>query len=194
MAQTKNRLRVIPLGGLDEVGKNMTVFEYGNDMVVIDAGIMFPDEDHPGVDLILPDFSYIVRNKESCAASSSRTATRTTRAHCRTCSRRSARKTPILGTKLTLGIVEGKLAETRHQEAPPAGDQGRQSPHARRVQVRLPAREPLDPRRGRDCHQDPARQRAAHRRLQARPDAHRRTADRLPGDREGMRIRAFCCS
>ena len=57
MAQTTVRLRVIPLGGLDGIGKNMTVLEYGDDMVVIDAGIMFPDDDHPGVDLILPDFS-----------------------------------------------------------------------------------------------------------------------------------------
>jgi ribonuclease J len=57
MTQKKNRLRVIPLGGLEEIGKNMTVIEFGDDMVIIDAGIMFPDDDHPGVDLILPDFS-----------------------------------------------------------------------------------------------------------------------------------------
>ena len=60
----KMPLRVIPLGGLDEIGKNMTVIEYGDDMVVIDAGIMFPDDDHPGVDLILPDFSYIVKRQD----------------------------------------------------------------------------------------------------------------------------------
>lgn len=60
---TKTPLRVIPLGGLDGIGKNMTVIEYGDDMVVIDAGIMFPGDDHPGVDLILPDYSYIVKRK-----------------------------------------------------------------------------------------------------------------------------------
>ena len=65
MAQNcRYRLRVIPLGGLDGIGKNMTVLEYGDDMVVIDAGIMFPDDDHPGVDLILPDFSYIVKRQD----------------------------------------------------------------------------------------------------------------------------------
>ena len=54
MTRKKTRLRVIPLGGLDEIGKNMTVVEYGNDMIVIDAGLMFPDDDLPGVDLVLP--------------------------------------------------------------------------------------------------------------------------------------------
>ena len=64
MSQNQGPLRVIPLGGLDGIGKNMTVFEYGDDMVVIDAGIMFPDDDHPGVDLILPDFTYIVQRQD----------------------------------------------------------------------------------------------------------------------------------
>ena len=64
MTQKKTRLRIIPLGGLDEIGKNMTVLEYGNDMVVVDAGIMFPDEDHPGVDLVLPDYSYVLHRKD----------------------------------------------------------------------------------------------------------------------------------
>jgi ribonuclease J len=68
MTQKKTRLRVIPLGGLGEIGKNMTVLEYGNDMVLIDAGIMFPDDDHPGVDLILPDYSYVVHRKDKLRA------------------------------------------------------------------------------------------------------------------------------
>jgi ribonuclease J len=57
------RLRVIPLGGLDEIGKNMTVVEYADDMILVDAGIMFPDDDHPGVDLILPDYTYVLKRK-----------------------------------------------------------------------------------------------------------------------------------
>lgn len=57
-------LRVIPLGGLREVGKNMTVFEYGNDLIIIDCGIAFPDDDMPGVDTIIPDFTYLRENKE----------------------------------------------------------------------------------------------------------------------------------
>ena len=52
-------LRVIPLGGLGEVGKNMTVFEFGGETLVIDAGLAFPRDEHLGVDLILPDFGYL---------------------------------------------------------------------------------------------------------------------------------------
>lgn len=56
------KLKIIPLGGLDEIGKNMTVLEYGRDLIVIDCGVGFPDEDMYGVDLVIPDFSYLVQN------------------------------------------------------------------------------------------------------------------------------------
>ncbi len=56
------KLKIIPLGGLDEIGKNITVLEYGKDMIVVDCGIAFPDEDMYGVDLVIPDFSYLVKN------------------------------------------------------------------------------------------------------------------------------------
>ncbi len=56
------KLKIIPLGGLDEIGKNMTVFEYGRDMIVVDCGVGFPDEDMYGVDLVIPDFSYLTAN------------------------------------------------------------------------------------------------------------------------------------
>ena len=58
------KLKIIPLGGLDEIGKNITVLEYGKDMIVIDCGVGFPDEDMYGVDLVIPDFSYLVANKQ----------------------------------------------------------------------------------------------------------------------------------
>lgn len=58
------RLRVIPLGGLGEIGKNMTVFEYGDDMIIVDAGLMFPTEEMLGIDRLIPDFTYVLRNKE----------------------------------------------------------------------------------------------------------------------------------
>lgn len=58
------KLRIIPLGGLGEIGKNMTVVEYGNEMIIIDCGITFPDEDLPGVDVVIPDISYVVRNQD----------------------------------------------------------------------------------------------------------------------------------
>ena len=56
------KLKIIPLGGLDEIGKNITVLEYGKDMIAIDCGVGFPDEDMYGVDLVIPDFSYLVAN------------------------------------------------------------------------------------------------------------------------------------
>jgi len=111
MAQKKKRLRVIPLGGLDEVGKNMTVFEYGNDMVVIDAGIMFPDDDHPGVDLILPDFSYIVANKHKLRGIIITHGHEDHTGALPYLLKEIGAQTPVHGTKLTLGIIEGKLAE-----------------------------------------------------------------------------------
>ena len=57
------KLKIIPLGGLDEIGKNITVLEYGKDMIVIDCGVGFPDEEMYGVDLVIPDFSYLVANQ-----------------------------------------------------------------------------------------------------------------------------------
>ena len=57
------KLKIIPLGGLDEIGKNITVLEYGKDMIVIDCGVGFPDEDMYGIDLVIPDFTYLVENK-----------------------------------------------------------------------------------------------------------------------------------
>ena len=58
------KLKIIPLGGLDEIGKNCTVVEYGKDMIVIDCGVGFPEEDMYGVDLVIPDFSYLVANQK----------------------------------------------------------------------------------------------------------------------------------
>ena len=58
------KLKIIPLGGLDEIGKNITVLEYGKDMIVIDCGVGFPEEDMYGVDLVIPDFTYLVQNEK----------------------------------------------------------------------------------------------------------------------------------
>jgi len=58
------KLKIIPLGGLDEIGKNITVLEYGKDMIVIDCGVGFPEEDMYGVDLVIPDFTYLVANQK----------------------------------------------------------------------------------------------------------------------------------
>ncbi len=61
-------LKVIPLGGLGEIGKNMMVFEYGDDIVVVDCGVLFPEEDMPGVDLVLPDIRYLIENQKKIRA------------------------------------------------------------------------------------------------------------------------------
>lgn len=61
-------LKIIPLGGLNEIGKNMTAYEYGNDIIVVDAGVAFPDDEMFGVDLVIPDISYLVKNKKRVRA------------------------------------------------------------------------------------------------------------------------------
>ena len=60
----KTPVRIIPLGGLHEIGKNMTVFECSNDMFILDCGLAFPDADMPGVDIVIPDFTYVERNRD----------------------------------------------------------------------------------------------------------------------------------
>jgi ribonuclease J len=111
--QHKNRLRVIPLGGLDGIGKNMTVLELGNDMMVIDAGLMFPDDDHPGIDLILPDYSYIIQRKEKLRGIVITHGHEDHTGALPYLLKELGVPVPVLGTKLTLGIIKGKLDEHR---------------------------------------------------------------------------------
>jgi len=117
MTQKKNRLRIIPLGGLDEIGKNMTVIEYGNDMVIIDAGIMFPDEDHPGVDLILPDFSYVAKRKDKLRGIIITHGHEDHTGAVPYLLKEVGERVPVLGTKLTLGLIQVKLEEHRIKKA-----------------------------------------------------------------------------
>ncbi|MCL2203580.1 MAG: ribonuclease J [Defluviitaleaceae bacterium] len=109
MAAKKNKLRVFALGGLGEIGKNMTVLEYGNDLIVIDCGVAFPQDEMLGVDLVIPDFSYLIQNHHKIRGLF------LTHAHedhigsvpylLRELSVR------IFGTRLTLGLVANKLKE-----------------------------------------------------------------------------------
>lgn len=64
----KPKLRIIPLGGVGEIGKNMTVLEYGNSIIVVDCGVMFPEDSMPGIDLVIPDISYLIQKKHKVRA------------------------------------------------------------------------------------------------------------------------------
>lgn len=103
-------LRIIPLGGLGEIGKNMTAIEYGEDIVVIDCGLAFPDEDMPGVDLVIPDVSYLVKNQARVRGI---LLTHGHEDHIGAIPYVLQQiRVPIYGTRLTLGIVKNKLEET----------------------------------------------------------------------------------
>ena len=60
----KSPVRIIPLGGLGEIGKNITLYEYEGDMILVDCGMSFPDEEMPGIDIVIPDFTYVLENKD----------------------------------------------------------------------------------------------------------------------------------
>lgn len=111
MSHPKARLRIIPLGGLDEIGKNMTVFEFGDDMVLVDAGIMFPDDDHPGVDLILPDYSYVTKRADKLRGIIITHGHEDHTGALPYLLKELNVRVPVLGTRLTLGLISGKLEE-----------------------------------------------------------------------------------
>ncbi len=111
MPKKEIALRVIPLGGLDGIGKNMTAFEYGDDMVLVDAGLMFPDDEQPGIDLILPDYSYVLENEDKLRGIIVTHGHEDHTGALPYLLQDLNRKVPIYSSKLTLGIIEGKLAE-----------------------------------------------------------------------------------
>lgn len=112
-AKKSSPLKIIPLGGLDGIGKNMTVFECGDDMVLVDAGLMFPDDSQPGIDLVLPDYTYVLENEEKLRGI---VVTHGHEDHTGSLPyllQDLNNNVPIFSSKLTLGFIEGKLSEFR---------------------------------------------------------------------------------
>jgi len=110
-------LRVIPLGGLGEVGRNMTVFEYDGKLLVVDCGLLFPDENQPGVDLILPDFEPI-RDRLHDIVAVILTHGHEDHIGGLPYLLRERGDIPVIGSQLTLALLEGKLKEHRHRNVP----------------------------------------------------------------------------
>ena len=105
----KEKLMVIPLGGLGEIGKNMTVIQYGHDIIVIDAGLAFPDDDMFGIDLVIPDMSYLIENRDKVRAV---VITHGHEDHIGGLSYLlNEVNVPVYATKLVCGLIEGKLKE-----------------------------------------------------------------------------------
>jgi ribonuclease J len=103
------KLRIVPLGGLGEIGKNMTVIEYGNDMIIVDAGIMFPENDMLGIDLIIPDYNYILERKDSVRAV---LITHGHEDHVGALGHLMRDiDAPVYGTRLTTGLIREKLRD-----------------------------------------------------------------------------------
>ncbi len=111
MAKKKPPLRIIPLGGLDGIGKNMTAFECGDDMILVDAGLMFPDDDQPGIDLVLPDYTYVLENEDKLRGIIITHGHEDHTGALPYLLQDLVPKVPIYSSDLTLGIIQGKLAE-----------------------------------------------------------------------------------
>ena len=108
MAKTK-KLKIIPIGGLDEIGKNLTAFEYSNEIIIVDCGMAFPDDDMPGVDMVINDITYLVKNRQKIKGIF---LTHGHEDHIGGLPYFLKEiNVPVYGTKLTLGLVEHKLKE-----------------------------------------------------------------------------------
>lgn len=109
MAKSKKKLKIIPLGGLQEIGKNITVFEYGEDILVVDCGLAFPEDEMLGIDTVIPDVSYLTKNRDRVRGI---VLTHGHEDHIGALPYVLKEiNVPVYGTKLTLGLLENKLEE-----------------------------------------------------------------------------------
>ena len=105
----ESKLKIIPLGGMGEVGKNITVFEYKEDIVLVDCGMTFPEDEMLGVDVVIPDISYLIKNKDKIRGLF---LTHGHEDHIGAIPYILNKLSfPIYGTKLTLALLESKLKE-----------------------------------------------------------------------------------
>ncbi|WP_346354271.1 ribonuclease J [Azotosporobacter soli] len=115
MTKKQQKIQIIPLGGLGEIGKNMTVVRYGNEMIVLDCGLMFPEDDMLGIDLVIPDISYLLENRDMVKAI---VLTHGHEDHIGALPYVLKQlDVPVYGTRLTLGILEGRLKENHVNNA-----------------------------------------------------------------------------
>ena len=109
MRKKQTKLKLIPLGGLGEIGKNMTLLEYGEDIVVIDCGLAFPDDDMPGIDVVIPDMTYLEENREKLRGF---VITHGHEDHIGAVPYALQKfDAPVYGTDLTVALIEHKLQE-----------------------------------------------------------------------------------
>lgn len=115
MAKTAKKLKIIPLGGVGEIGKNMTVIEYGSDIIIVDCGMSFPDEEMPGIDVVIPDMTYIEKNAANVRGI---LITHGHEDHIGAVPYALKKlNVPVYATKLTIALIEQKLTEIKVDHA-----------------------------------------------------------------------------
>ena len=115
MAKTAKKLKIIPLGGVGEIGKNMTVIEYGSDIIIVDCGMSFPDEEMPGIDVVIPDMTYIEKNAVNVRGI---LITHGHEDHIGAVPYALQKlNVPVYATKLTIALIEQKLTEIKVDHA-----------------------------------------------------------------------------